>query len=74
MQKNFSDFSMQDVQRMLSSPAGQQLMALLQQSDTKALSDAVEQAKKGNLSRAKEALSPILANEEIKKLLKGVEG
>lgn len=73
MKNNSGDFSMQDVQRMLSNPAAQQLIALLQRSDTTALQKAAEQAKNGDISQAKETLSPLFANEEVKKLLMRLE-
>lgn len=74
MQKNSGDFSMQDVLRMVNSPAGQQLLALLRQSDPASLQKAMEQASSGDYSQAKQSLSPILASEEVKKLLQQLGG
>lgn len=74
MQKNSGDFSMQDALRLAKSPAGQQLLALLQQSDSAAVQIAMEQAASGNYSQAKQSLEPILASEEIQNILKQLGG
>lgn len=74
MQQNDRNFSMQDAMRLAATPAGQQLIALLQQSDKATLNQAMEQAKKGDYSQIKETLSPLLASEEAQKLLKQLGG
>lgn len=74
MQQNDRNFSKQDAIRLAATPAGQQLIALLQQSDQKALNQAMEQAKKGDYSQIKETLSPLLASEEVRKLLQQLGG
>lgn len=74
MQQNDRNFSMQDAMRMAATPAGQQLIALLKQSDQTALNQAMEQAKKGDYSQIKETLSPLLASEEVRKLLQQLGG
>lgn len=73
MQQN-NNFNIQDAMRLANSPEGQQLIALLKQSDDGTLQSAMEQAKKGDYSRAKEALTPLLASEEIQKLLRQMGG
>lgn len=74
MQQNDRNFSMQDAMRLASTPAGQQLIALLQQSKQADLNQAMEQAKKGDYARAKEVLTPLLASEEVQKLLRQLGG
>ena len=69
MQKNFDDFSMQDAMRLVNSPAGKQLLALLQQADPEALKKAKTQASSGDYSQIRQTLAPLLASEEVKKLL-----
>lgn len=73
MQQN-NNFNMQDAMRFASTPEGQQLIALLKQSDNGTLQAAMEQAKKGDYSRAKEALTPLLASEEVQRLLRQMGG
>lgn len=74
MQQNDRKFSMQDAMRLAATPAGQQLIALLQQSDQNAINQAMEQAKKGDFTQIKETLSPLLASEEVQKLIQQLGG
>lgn len=74
MQKNSDNFSMQDALRLANSPAGQQLLALLQQADPEALDKAKTQASSGDFSQIAQTLSPLLASEDVKKLLQQLGG
>ena len=74
MEKKSQDFSMEDVMRIAKSPAGQQLMALLQQKDSAALDKASAQAKSGNYSQAGQTLSALLSSPEAQKLMKELGG
>lgn len=74
MQKNSSEFSMHDAMRIAKSPAGQQLLAMLQKQDTNALQEAAQQASAGNYEQAKQSLSALLQNEDIQALLKQFGG
>ena len=74
MQQKSNDFSMQEALRLANSPAGQQLLALLQQADTAAVSKAMEQAAGGDYSQAKQLLAPLLASEEAKRLMQQLGG
>ena len=74
MEKKSQDFSMEDVMRIAKSPAGQQLMALLQQKDSAALSQATAQAKAGNYSQVGQTLSSLLSSPEAQKLIKELGG
>ena len=69
MQNHSQNFSMQEAMRLAKSPAGQQLLALLQQKDSPALQAAMDQAATGNYAQAKDTLSALMASPEIKKLL-----
>lgn len=73
MQKNSQDFSMQDAIRAAQSEAGQQLLALLQQSDPQTLQKAMAHAAAGDLMQAKEALEALMSSPEAKKLAKKLE-
>jgi len=74
MQKNSNNFSMQEALRLANSPAGQQLLSLLRQSDPEALQKVMQQASSGNYSQAQEILAPLLASEEVKKLIQQMGG
>jgi len=74
MEKKSQDFSKEDILRMAKSPAGQQLLALLQQQDSTALAQATAQAKAGNFSQAGQTLSALLSSPEAQKLMKELGG
>lgn len=65
-----NNFSIQEVMRLAKTPAGQELIALLQQADGTALRNAAEQASGGNYQQAKSTLEPLLRSPEIQKLVK----
>ena len=66
-QKN-GDFSKSELERMLRQPETQALLARLQQLDPSALQNAVNLAFRGDTAGAKEALSPILKDQEVQRL------
>ena len=74
MQKNSEDFSVQEALRLAKSPAGQQLIAMLQRSDSGQIKQAMDQAAAGNYGKAKDTLSELLSSPEAKKLLEQLGG
>ena len=74
MEKKSQDFSMEDMMRIAKSPAGQQLLALLQQKDSAALAQATAQAKSGNYAQAGQTLNALLSSPEAQKLMKELGG
>ena len=74
MEKNFQNFSMQEALRLAKTPAGQQLLALLQQQDSEKLRLAMNQATSGNMESAQQSLSELLSSPEIKALLRQLQG
>ena len=66
-QKN-GDFSKSDLERMLHQPEAQALLARLQQLDQAALQNAVDKAFRGDAAGAKEALSPLLQDQQVRDL------
>ena len=70
MQKNSESFSMEDAMKLAKSPAGKQLISLLNQTDSRAVSQAMEQARSGDYSAAGQSLNKLLNNPEVQKLLK----
>ena len=69
MQKKSEDFSMQEALRLAQSPAGQQLLALLQRSDGAQLQKIKEQATAGDYKNAAQMLNSLLSSQEAKQLL-----
>ena len=74
MQKNSQDFSMEEALRMAKSPAGQQLLSMLQSTDSGQLQQVIEQASAGNYSQASNILQALLSSPDAKKLLQQLEG
>lgn len=74
MQKKSGNFSTEDAQAFAQSPAGQQLLALLQSTDSAALRQAMEQASAGDLAKARDALTPLLSSPEVRKLMQQFGG
>ena len=69
MQENSNQKMIQEALRLASTPAGQQLLALLQKNGGTELQDAMNQAATGNYDQAKKALASLMADPEAKKLL-----
>ena len=59
--------------RMAQTPAGKQLIALLQKQDGAQLQQAIAYAVSGDYNRAKEILSKLLSSPEAQALLKKLE-
>lgn len=74
MQKKSGNFSVEDAQAFAQSPAGQQLLALLQSTNSSALQKAMEQASVGDLAKARDILTPLLSSPEIQKLMQQFGG
>lgn len=74
MQKKSQEFSMDEIMRLAKSPAGQQLIAMLQQEDSTKLQQAVTQAQAGNIAQAGQTLSNILFSPEAQQLIKKLGG
>lgn len=70
MQKKTDEFSMDRVMQLAKSPAGQQLLAMLQQKDSQALQQAAMQASQGDYKTAGQTLSAVLSSPEAQKLMK----
>lgn len=70
MQKNSHDFNLQEAMRLAKSPAGQKLLAMIQQSDQQQIRHATDQAKAGNYQEAMSTLKQVLSTPEGQQLLK----
>ena len=74
MGKQENGFSMEEVVQLMRTPAGQQLIKLLQSSDDPALQKAKQLSAGGNINAANDALQQMAASDEIKKLLSQLGG
>lgn len=61
---------MQEILRLAQSPAGKQLIALMQQKGGNELQKAIQLAAAGNYSQAKHAMESIMSDPQAQKLLK----
>ena len=74
MQKNSGNISMDEVKKLARSPAGQQLISILQGTDSRQLQHAAQQAASGDLEQAQKTLAPLLNSPQIQALLKQLGG
>lgn len=74
MEKKSQDFSYAQAQRLANTPAGKQLMQLLQQQDSAQLQKAMDLASSGNYKEASQMLQTLLASPEAKKLMQQLGG
>ena len=74
MENNSKKFSMKDAAKLANSDAGKQLLSHIQKSNPKELEQALTQAAQGDYSNLSETLKPLLASEQIQKLLKQMGG
>lgn len=68
------DFSIHDAMRLASSPAGKQLIALLQQQGGNEFRKAMASAASGDYSQAKLVIETLMADPQAQKLLKDLGG
>ncbi len=73
MQNKNDSFSMQEALRLASTPAGKQLIALLQSSGSNRIEEARKHAASGNMEQAKASLSDILSSPTVQQLLREME-
>lgn len=74
MQNNHRNFSPEDAMALAKTPAGQQLIEILQKSNKATIQDAMQQASAGNMEQVKQTLEPLLSSPEIQKLLRQLGG
>ena len=66
------NFSMKEIMKIASSPAGQQLIQKLHAQGGDSLQQAISKAMAGDYDQAKEALSHLLQDPETQRLLDGL--
>lgn len=74
MEKKSQDFSINEAQRLAKTPAGQKLMAMLQQQDPEQLQQAMDRAASGNYKEAGAILQSLLSSPEAQKLMQQLGG
>ena len=74
MKKNSDNFSLEDARRLVQSNAGQQLLDIIRRSDSEQLMKAAALASQGNTEQAKQCLSELLNDPQIKALLSQLGG
>lgn len=73
MWKKSDDFSGEAFSRLLRSPQAQALARLLEQMDPDTLNRAASMASQGDTEGARKALSPVLEDGRVKRLLEDME-
>lgn len=74
MEKNSQDFSVKEAKRLAQTPEGQQLLKLLQQSDSGQLQMAMDMASAGNYREAGSILKSLLSATEAQRLMQQLGG
>ena len=74
MEKKSQDFSIKEAQRLANSPAGKELMALLQRGDSAAVQKAMDLAAAGDYAAAGKALNTLLSSPEAQTLIQQLGG
>ena len=74
MEKNFQDFSMQEALRLAQTPAGQRLLAMLQQQYGEQLRQVINQAASGQYEEVQRKIADLLSNPEAQSLLNQMRG
>ena len=74
IQDSPGEFDMRRAMELAASPAGRQLLAILQAQSGPELRQAMEQAAAGDYTSAKASLSALMEMPEVRRLLKQLEG
>ena len=72
MEKNFGEFSMEDVKNLAQSDTGRQLMAMLSARGTE-MNAAITSASRGDMEAARQALAGFMADPQTQALLKKLQ-
>lgn len=70
----FPNISMEQIMSFAASPAGQQLITVLQKQNTADISNAQKLAAAGDMEEAKKALASLLSDPKISSMLKQFGG
>ncbi len=70
----YNEQAIREAMRLAKTPAGQQLLNMLQQNSSEDLRRAMEKAATGDMSQAKLAVSAMLKDPQVQKLLEQMGG
>lgn len=70
----YNQEAIREAMRLANTPAGKQLISMLQSRNTGQLQQAAESASAGNYDHAKQALAEFMRNPEIRALLEQLGG
>lgn len=73
MQHNNNKFSMEDALQLASTPAGQELIALLKATGGQDMEKAKQAAQRGDYTEVKNNLSELLKSPKVQQLLREME-
>ena len=73
MDKNYGQFSPQQLQQLASSPAAQKLMAMLQQEHGDAVNHAISSAQSGDMEAVQRSMAAFMSDPKAKALLKKLQ-
>ena len=73
MNKNIPQFSSQQMQQLASSPAAQELLAILQKEHSTAMHSAVSSAQSGDMEAVKRSMAAFMSDPKAKALLKKLQ-
>lgn len=74
MANDYGGINLSELMKIAGSPAGQELMALIQEKKDAHFEEAMQQAQTGDFSQAKQVLSQMLSSKEAQELLKKIRG
>ena len=74
MEKKFDPATVQKAMQLANTPAGKQLIGMLQQSNPDAVQKAMQQASAGDYAQIAKTLAPLMASPEIQALMKQMGG
>lgn len=74
MKKDSGGFDFSSLLKIANSPAGQQLLSLVQQKRDERFDEAMRQAETGDYVQAQELLGKMLSSKEAQDLLKEIRG
>ena len=73
MEQNHKNFSRDDLQKLMQSPTGRKLMAMLANQHSDAANAVRSSMAQGNTEQAKKALSAFLSDPQVQALLRQLE-
>lgn len=74
MAKDSGGIDFSELMRIANSPAGQELISLVQKNKDEHFDEAMQQAQAGDFSQAKAMISQILSTQEARDLMRKIRG